>query len=187
MARLVVAVGGSIAAWKSCALVSRLVQDGHEVDVLLSRAAHNFVQPLAFAGLTHRAVFTDERLWDDRAGAGGPADHLRVTEAAALLVVAPCTANLLARFAHGLADDIVSTTVLGAACPVLLAPAMNHRMWANPRVQANLATLREDGMQVVGPVAGWLAEGETGLGRMAEPGGSYGIRIDEALIPAAIK
>lgn len=171
MARLVVAVGGSIAAYKACDLVSKLVQAGHRVDVLLTRAALKFVQPLAFAALTQRTAFTDERLWDDRAAAGGPADHLRVTEDADLLVVAPCTANLIAQFAHGLADDLVSTTVLGAACPLLLAPAMNHRMWAHPRVQANLALLQGDGVHVVGPTRGWLAEGEVGLGRMEEPEG----------------
>lgn len=171
MTRVVVAVGGSIAAFKACDLVSQLVQARVEVDVLLSREALHFVRPLSFAALTHRAVFTDERLWDDRLADGGPAAHLRITEKADLFVVAPATANLLGKFAHGLADEIVSTTFLGSACPVLVAPAMNHRMWASPRVQANVAALKADGVEFVGPVKGWLAEGEHGMGRLEEPEG----------------
>lgn len=169
MARLFVAVGGSIAAFKACALVSQLVQEGHVVDVAMTRAALEFVRPLSFAALTHRPVFTDERLYDDRSGTGGPADHLRATESAALAIVAPCTANLLAKFAHGIADEIVSTTMLGVSCPLLVAPAMNSRMWAHPRVQANVRLLAGDGVHFVGPATGWLAEGESGAGRMAEP------------------
>lgn len=165
MANLVVCVGGSVAAYKACDLVSKAVQAGHRVDVVLTRMALKFVRPLSFSALTQRRVHTDCG-W----GAGThPAEHLAVTRDADLVIVAPCTANLLGRFAHGLADEIVSTTVLGAGCPVLLAPAMNVRMWENPRVQANVATLKKDGLHVVGPEAGWLAEGETGLGRMAEP------------------
>lgn len=166
MANVVVCVGGGIAAYKACDLVSKLVQAGHRVDVALTRMATRFVRPLSFAALTQRRVHTD-RGWGEGAH---PAEHLAVTRDADLLVVAPTTANLLARFAHGMADEIVSTTVLGAGCPVLLAPAMNERMWKNPRVEANLAVLTGDGMHVVGPGAGWLAEGESGVGRMAEPG-----------------
>lgn len=165
MARVVVCVGGSIAAYKACDLVSKLVQAGHHVDVALTRMAIRFVGPLSFSALTQRRVHTDEE-WGEGAA---PAEHLAVTRDADLVIVAPCTANLLARFAHGLADEIVSTTVLGAGCPVLLAPAMNARMWANPRVKANAATLQGDGMCLVGPATGWLAEGESGPGRMAEP------------------
>ncbi len=169
MTRVVVAVGGSIAAAKACDLVSQLVQSGATVDVLLSREALHFVRPLAFAALTHRTVFTDERLFDDRIEGGGPAAHLRLTDAADLFVVAPATANLIGKFAHGIADEIVSTTALGASCPMLVAPAMNHRMWNHPRVQANVATLKSDGVAFVGPATGWLAEGEHAIGRMAEP------------------
>lgn len=169
MTRVVVAVGGSIAAYKACDLVSKLVQTRITVDVVLSREALHFVQPLAFAALTHRPAFTDERLWDDRLAEGGPAKHLRITEQADLFVVAPATANLIGKMAHGIADEIVSTTYLGAGCPILIAPAMNHRMWASPRVQANLEVLRGDGVEVIGPVTGWLAEGEHGMGRMEEP------------------
>ncbi len=167
--RIVVCVGGSIAAYKACDLVSKLVQAGHAVEVVMTAAAERFVRPLSFAALTHRPVFTNGD-WFDGSG-HGPADHLRVTEAADLVLVAPCTANLIGKFACGIADEIVSTTLLGAACPVLLAPAMHHRMWASKRVKANLATLAADGVQFVGPEAGYLAEGDEGPGRMSEPVG----------------
>jgi phosphopantothenoylcysteine decarboxylase/phosphopantothenate--cysteine ligase len=165
MANVVVCVGGGVAAYKACDLVSKLVQAGHRVDVVLTRMATRFVRPLSFSALTQRRVHTD-RGWGEGTH---PAEHLSVTRDAQLLIVAPCTANLLGRFAHGLADEIVSTTVLGAGCPVLLAPAMNARMWKNPRVQANAQLLKGDGLAFVGPDEGWLAEGETGIGRMAEP------------------
>jgi phosphopantothenoylcysteine decarboxylase/phosphopantothenate--cysteine ligase len=164
-ARIVVGVGGGIAAYKACDLVSKLVQAGHGVDVVMTRTALTFVRPLSFSALTHRRVFTD-RAW----GRGEvPHDHLRLTREADLLVVAPCTAHLLASFAHGLADGVLPTTWLATACPRLLAPAMNARMWEHPRVQANVAVLRQDGVRFVGPEAGWLSERETGVGRMSEP------------------
>jgi phosphopantothenoylcysteine synthetase/decarboxylase len=165
VANLVVCVGGSVAAYKACDLVSKAVQAGHRVDVVLTRMALRFLRPLSFSALTQRRAHTD-RGWGEGTN---PAEHLAVTRDADLVIVAPCTANLLGRFAHGLADEIVSTTVLGAGCPVLLAPAMNVRMWENPRVEANVATLKGDGLHFVGPEAGWLAEGEQGQGRMAEP------------------
>jgi phosphopantothenoylcysteine decarboxylase/phosphopantothenate--cysteine ligase len=167
---VLVAVGGSIAAWKACDLVSKLVQRGHEVDVAMTKEAQAFVRPLSFEALTHRRVFTDRRWWRS-GGDASPAEHLRATERADLLVVAPCTANLIGKFAAGIADEIVSTTYLGATCPVLLAPAMNARMWRRAVVQRNVARLREDGVHLVGPEEGWLAEHETGPGRMSEPAG----------------
>ncbi len=165
MANVVVCVGGSIAAYKACDLVSKLVQAGHVVDVVLTRMALRFVRPLSFAALTHRRPLTD-RAWVTPEGA---AAHLTVTREARLLIVAPCTAQLLGAFAHGLADEVVSTTFLGAPRPALLAPAMNARMWRNPRVEANVAALAGDGHVLVGPGEGWLAEAEQGVGRMAEP------------------
>ncbi len=169
--RILLGVGGSIAAYKACDLASRLVQDGHAVDVVMTRAAQAFVRPLSFAALTHRPVFTDQEWLAAGPGGRPPADHLAATAGADLMVVAPCTANLLARFAHGLADEIVSATYLGAACPVLLAPAMNQRMWRHPRTRANVACLEGDGVHFVGPEEGWLAEHESGPGRMSEPEG----------------
>jgi phosphopantothenoylcysteine decarboxylase/phosphopantothenate--cysteine ligase len=165
MTKVVVGVSGSIAAWKACDLVSKLVQSGRTVDVVMTRAARRFVRPLAFSALTHRAVFTD-RTWTQ---AGMPHAHLKMTEDADLLVVAPLTANSLAKFAHGIADDVLSTTWLAAACPTLVAPAMNPRMWEHPRTRANRRVLEEDGVRVVGPAPGWLSEGEVGIGRMSEP------------------
>ena len=167
--RIVLAVGGSIAAYKACDLTSKCVQAGHDVDVVMTSEAQRFVQPLSFTALTHRAVFTDAALWESQAPTAGVAAHLRATEAADVLVVAPCTANLIGKFAHGIADEIVTSTYLGATCPVLIAPAMNHRMWAHPRVQANVQRLREDGVHFVGPEQGWQAEGDSGWGRLSEP------------------
>jgi len=165
MARVVLGVGGSIAAYKAADLCSKLVQAGHEVEVVLTQMALRFIQPLTFSALTQRRVHTDAG-W----GKGDePAAHLRATEGAEALVIAPCTADLIGKLANGIADDILSTTYLGAGCPVLLAPAMNQRMWRHPRVVANVARVKEDGVVLLEPPEGWLAEGETGPGRMAEP------------------
>jgi phosphopantothenoylcysteine synthetase/decarboxylase len=178
-ARIVLGVGGSIAAYKACDLASKLVQAGHRLDVVMTRAAEQFVRPLSFSALTHRAVYCDATWFEDAPGRS-PADHLLTTQEADLLVVAPCTANLLGKFAHGIADDVLTTTWLGAACPVLVAPAMNARMWDHPRVRANVGTLRDDGVRFVGPDTGYLAEAEEGPGRMAEPAAILAA-IEEAL------
>lgn len=165
MSKVALGVSGSIAAYKACDLVSKLVQRGHGVDVVMTTAACRFVQPLTFAALSHREVFTDETWFSGKRSH----EHLSVTEAADLLVVAPATANLIAKCAAGIADEVLSATVLAAACPVLLAPAMNKRMWGSPRTQANIARLHEDGMHRVGPAEGYLSEAEHGIGRMSEP------------------
>ena len=165
MSKIVVGLGGSIAAYKACELVSKLVQAGRTVDVVMTRAARKFVQPLSFSALTHRRVFTDEH-WGDGTV---PHDHLQLTSEAGLLVVAPCTADLIGKFAHGIADDILTTTWLACDCPRLLAPAMNTRMWDHPRVQANVDVLKSEGVRFIGPESGWLSESEIGFGRMSEP------------------
>ena len=165
MARVVLGVSGSIAAYKACDLASKLVQAGHTVDVVMTQAARRFVQPLSFSALTHREVFTDETWFEGERSH----EHLSATEEADLLVVAPATANVIAKFATGLADEVLSAMVLAAACPVLIAPAMNTRMWANPRTVANVERLREDGLRFVGPAEGYLSEAERGVGRMSEP------------------
>ena len=165
MARIVLGVGGSIAAYKAVDLCSKCVQAGHEVEVILTRMAERFLRPLSFAALTHRPVFTDAT-WGE---GDRPAAHLAVTEQAQLLVVAPATADLIGKFANGIADDILSSTYLGTACPVLVAPAMNQRMWKHPRVRANVERLRADGVTIVEPGTGYLAEGDVGPGRLAEP------------------
>lgn len=165
MARILVGVGGSIAAYKACDLVSKLVQAGHVVDVVMTKEAGWFVTPLAFGALTHREVLTDAS-WTSSTG---PAAHLAATQDADLFVIAPCTGNLIGKLAHGIADEIVTTTYLGCKAPVLLAPAMNTRMWTHPRVVANVEVLRADGVAFVGPETGYLAEAEEGEGRMSEP------------------
>lgn len=165
MARLLLGVGGSIAAYKAADLASTLVQQGHQVDVVMTRMALRFLRPMTFSALTHRPVLTDEG-WGE---GDRPAAHLVATEGAQLFVVAPATADLLGKFAHGIADEIVSTTYLGAGCPVLVAPAMNPRMWRHPRVVGNVERLRGDGVTIVGPATGRVAEGDVGPGRMVEP------------------
>src|SRR5262249_882429 len=146
-------------------LCSKLVQGGHDVEVVMTRMAQKFVGPMTFAALTQRPVHTDDTWGEGPA----PAAHLRATERAEALVVAPCTADLLGRFGSGFADEIVSAPCLGAPCPVLVAPAMNPRMWKPPRVVANVERLKQDAVRLVEPGTGWTAEGDVGPGRMAEP------------------
>ena len=162
---VLVGVGGGIAAYKVCPVVSRLVQRGCGVTVAMTEAAARFVAPLTFQTLTHRQVFIT--LW----ATDGHYDphHLSLTERADLFLVAPATANLIGKFSSGIADDLVSTLMTARDCPALLAPAMNARMWENPVVQRNVATLRESGFRFVGPEEGRLACGTIGRGRMAEP------------------
>jgi len=160
-----VGVGGGIAAYKVCQVVSALVQRGCGVSVAMTVNAARFVGPLTFQALTARQVFTS--LWET-AGYYDP-QHLRLTETADLFLVAPATADLIGKFASGLADDLVSTLMIGRDCPALLAPAMNTRMWENPIVQRNIATLRDLGYAFVEPTEGWLACRTVGQGRMAEP------------------
>lgn len=158
-------VCGGIAAYKSAALASSLVQDGCGVTVVMTRAARRFVTPVTFRALTGRAVHTS--LWSE--GAGGAIQHLRLTEIADYLVVAPATANIIGKVAGGIADDLVSCLLIGSGCPVLMAPAMNERMWAHPAVRRNVAFLRENGVQFIGPDSGWQACRAVGPGRMSEP------------------
>jgi phosphopantothenoylcysteine decarboxylase/phosphopantothenate--cysteine ligase len=159
-------VTGGIACYKSADLASRLVQAGAGVSVAMTEAATRFVAPLTFQTLTGRQVFSG--LWtateDYRCG------HLALNERADLMIVAPATANIIAKMACGIADDLVSTLALSAGdCPVLIAPAMNTRMLNAQATQANIATLAGRGVHRVGPAEGRLACGDTGPGRMAEP------------------
>lgn len=166
---LLVCVTGGVAAYKVAFLVSRLVQDGCGVTVAMTRAARRFVGATTFQALTGRPVLTSQ--WHARDP--GAMEHLRPSETADLLLVAPATANILGKLAGGIADDLVSTLLLGADCPVMLAPAMNTRMWLHPAVQRNVRFLREHGLQFVGPVEGHLACGTSGPGRMSEPDELY--------------
>jgi phosphopantothenoylcysteine decarboxylase/phosphopantothenate--cysteine ligase len=160
-------VTGGIAAYKSADLASKLTQAGIGVTVAMSEAAMQFVQPLTFQAITHRPVYTS--LWtpQERFEIG----HISLTERADLMVVAPATANILAKFAAGIADDLISTMGLSAegACEILVAPAMNRRMFNAPATQANVQTLCSRGVQFIGPAEGNLACGDKGEGRMVEP------------------
>lgn len=161
---VLVAVCGGIAAYKVCTVVSRLAQRGAGVTVTMTRSARKFVGPITFQSLSNRQVLTS--LW--RATTDYDAQHVHLTERADLCIVAPATANIIGKIAAGIADDLVSTLLVGATAPVLLAPAMNQAMWENPIVQSNLAKLTEAGFATVGPGTGWLACRTVGVGRMAE-------------------
>ncbi len=161
--RIVLGVTGSIAAFKSAQLASDLRKRGHDVRVILTAAAQRFVTPLSFRTITGNPVHAD--LFGE--GEESKAEHLAAIEDADLLVVAPATADFLGRAAAGLAGDMLTATVLAARCPILVAPAMNHRMWENRIVQRNVSTLREHGFLFVDPEEGWLAEGYSGVGRLA--------------------
>ncbi|KMM74679.1 phosphopantothenoylcysteine decarboxylase [Xanthomonas sp. NCPPB 1128] len=162
---MLLCVGGGIAAYKALELVRRLRDAGAEVQVAMTAGAQQFVTPLSFQALSGHLTRTT--LWDS--GAEQAMGHLELARWAEQVVVAPATADLLARLAHGLADDLVGTLCLASTAPLTVCPAMNHRMWLHPATQANIATLRARGAQVVGPNDGPLAEGESGPGRLAEP------------------
>ncbi len=163
MAEILLGVTGSIAAYKACDLASALRKQGHQVTAILTRSGARLVSAYALRTLTGNPVI--ESVFPELHPDNCP--HIAATDRADLLVVAPATANLLAKAAHGLADDALSTTLLSVRCPVLVAPAMNHRMWHNPRVQSNLLALREAGFQIIDPEAGMLACGWEGQGRLA--------------------
>lgn len=158
-------VTGGIAVYKSCLLTRLLVQAGLSVRVAMTDAARHFVSPLTFRVLSGHGVATD--LWGE--GDTDPLDHVELARWADIAVVAPATANLLAKAAHGIADDIVSTLLLACEKPLVVAPAMNDAMWRHPATQANLRTLRERGAVIVEPGTGFLACGVTAEGRLAEP------------------
>ena len=158
-------IGGGIAAYKSLDLIRRLRERGARVTPVLTRAGEEFVTPLSVSALTGVKVFRDLFDLGDEAEMG----HIQLSRAADLLVVAPATADLMAKMAQGAANDLASTLLLATDTPVLLAPAMNVRMWQHPATQRNIATLRGDGIAMVGPHDGDMACGEFGPGRMAEP------------------
>ena len=159
---VLVGVSGSIAAFRTADLVSRLSNEGMRVTVLMTRAARRFITPLTFETLSHRRVVTS--LWD--AGTDDP-EHIEIAREAACLIVAPATANILAKLALGLADDALTTTALAITCPVVVAPAMNTRMWEHPAVRKNLAMLKGRGVAIVPPESGRLACREEGAGKLA--------------------
>ena len=162
---LLLIVGGGIAAYKSLDLIRRARERGARVRAVLTEGAQHFVTPLSVATLCEQPVFTDLFDLKDETEIG----HIRLSREADLIVIAPATANLLARMAHGLADDLATTVLLAANKPILAAPAMNWKMWGNPATQRHIAQLRADGIHFVGPGEGAMACNERGIGRMAEP------------------
>jgi len=163
--RIVLGVTGGIAAYKAADLVRRLRETDAEVRVVMTRGAQAFVTPLTFQAVSGNPVHTE--LLDESAEAG--MGHIELARWADLLLVAPATADFIARLAHGLADDLLTTLCLATAAPIVLAPAMNQQMWANAAVQANCALLRERGLRLIGPETGSQACGDSGPGRMTEP------------------
>src|SRR4029077_14923174 len=163
--RVLLIISGGIAAYKSLDLIRRLRERGAAVRCIMTAAARHFVTPLAAASLSEDKVYDD--LWSltDESEMG----HIRLSREADLVVVAPASADLIARMATGMADDLATTTLLASDKPVLIAPTMNLMMWAHPATQANLATIEARGIKRVGPGSGELACGEVGSGRMAEP------------------
>jgi phosphopantothenoylcysteine decarboxylase/phosphopantothenate--cysteine ligase len=167
---VVLGVGGGIAAYKAAELARLLMRQGLSVNTVLTRSGGEFITPLTFAALTGRKVITD--LFGNRSAdeiLSSSVEHIQVALENSVLVVAPATADLLAKFAHGLADDFLSTLYLAFTGPVVLAPAMNTNMWNHPATVANMVTLRARGHRIVGPDSGDLACGTVGPGRLADP------------------
>ena len=162
---IVVGVSAGIAAYKAAALTSLLVQDGAGVTAVLTRNARKFIGTATFAALTGRPVAT--RGFDQSAYPLGA--HIELAARADCVVVAPASADFLARAAHGMADDLLTTLLLCCDCPVILAPAMNAAMWKHPAVQRNVEQVVADGARIVPPGSGWLSCRQSGVGRMAEP------------------
>jgi phosphopantothenoylcysteine decarboxylase / phosphopantothenate---cysteine ligase len=161
--KILLGVGGGIAAYKAAELARLLMQQEHTVQVVMTRAAQEFVQPLTFAALTGRKVLTDLFAIEDAI------EHIAVAQEHEILAIAPATADLIGKLANGLADDFLSTVYLAFTGPVVIAPAMNVNMWQHPATQANLATLTKRGHILVEPESGYLACGMTGPGRLADP------------------
>ncbi len=157
-------ITGSIAAYKGVELASRLTQEGALVDVILTPSAQKFVTPLTFQSVTGRKAYTDDDLW----GGEGHVTHIGLGRVGDLLIIAPASANTIARVANGIADNLLCVTALAARCPVIIAPAMDAGMFGHPATQANVSILKDRGVTFIGPAAGHLASGLVGVGRMEE-------------------
>jgi len=163
--RIALGVTGGIAAYKAAELVRLLIKQGASVQVAMTKSATHFVGPTTFQALSGKHVFVEQ--WDT--SASNSMAHINFSREADLLLIAPATANFIAKVAHGIADDLLSSLTLARNCPLLVAPAMNLQMWGNPATQRNIATLRNDGVTILGPASGEQACGEVGEGRMLEP------------------
>lgn len=170
--RVVLGVGGGIAAYKACELLRRLTENGHDVTVVPTASALRFVGAPTWAALSGKPV--SDEVWDDV----HQVPHVRIGREAHLVVVAPATADLLAKAAHGLADDLLTTTLLTARCPVLMAPAMHTEMWEHPATADNVAALRRRGVRVADPAVGRLTGADTGKGRLPEPDELFALAVD---------
>ncbi|MGB6608708.1 MAG: flavoprotein, partial [Acidobacteriaceae bacterium] len=168
--KVTVGVSGGIAAYKSAELVRDLQKQALDVHVVMTQAAQHFIQPLTFAALTGHKVITG--LWapegSDAGDAASAIEHIDAAQSTDALIIAPATADILAKFAHGIADDFLTTMYLATTAPVIVAPAMNVNMWQHPATQANLETLVSRNVRIVQPESGYLACGMTGAGRLAE-------------------
>jgi phosphopantothenoylcysteine decarboxylase / phosphopantothenate---cysteine ligase len=162
---ILLGVTGSIAAYKAADLASKLTQAGALVDVILTASALHFITPLTFQSVTGRKAYTDDDLW----GGEGHVTHVGLGQVGDLLLIAPATANTMARLAYGIGDNLLCVAALAARCPILIAPAMDAGMYDHPATQASVKILRERGVHFVGPAPGHLASGMVGLGRMTEP------------------
>jgi phosphopantothenoylcysteine decarboxylase / phosphopantothenate---cysteine ligase len=163
--RLLLGLTGGIAAYKAAELTRLLIQKGGDVQVVMTEAAGRFITPATMQALSGKLVFTD--MWDARI-ANGMA-HIDLSRDRDAIVIAPASADFIAKLAHGLADDLLSTLCLARECPLLVAPAMNRQMWENPGTQRNISRLQEDGAVLLGPASGDQACGEVGMGRLLEP------------------
>ena len=163
--RILLGVTGSIAAFKAADLASKLTKVGADVDCVLTASAERFVSARTFRALTGKRAYVDADLWSDE----GHILHVRLAQSAELIVIAPATADTLAKLVHGRADTLLTITTLAATCPMIVAPAMDAGMFEHPATQANMTTLRERGVTIAGPVEGRMASGLSGLGRMTEP------------------
>ncbi|MDA1233023.1 MAG: phosphopantothenoylcysteine decarboxylase [Planctomycetota bacterium] len=162
---ILLGVSGGVAAYKAADLCSRLVQLGAKVSVIMTESSHQFIGATTFEALTGRPVHSQPF----QAHEHFQGEHIGLARRARLVLIAPATAQTIARLAHGMADDLLSATILVATAPVIVAPAMNCDMWAKPAVQRNIRLLANDGYHIVGPEEGWLSCGQVGAGRMADP------------------
>lgn len=162
---VILGVSGGIAAYKSASLASMLIKSGAKVHVIMTEHATNFIHPITFETLTRQKCLTDtfDRNFEFNV------EHVELAKAADVIMIAPATANVIAKAAHGIADDMLTTTLLACKCPKIIVPAMNTRMYENPITQDNINTLKKYGMEVVTPATGYLACGDTGAGKMPEP------------------
>ena len=163
--KIVLGISGGIAAYKSAELARALIQEGAQVQVVMTEAAQQFITPITMQALTGKLVFTNQ--WDDRIA--NNMAHIELSRQADAILIAPASADLIAKLSLGLADDLLSTLCLARDCPLLIAPAMNLQMWAHPATQRSVARLNSDGITILGPSSGDQACGEVGIGRMLEP------------------